>query len=147
MSVYRSDWKVELLGAFALHEKGTKPKRSQKNADDVFTYPYVDIQAFEKGIVKEYTDGHKCVLCEENDFLMVWDGSRSGYVGKAIKGALGSTLMKISFPGIETDYAYYFLQSKYLEINTRAKWPIETMLNQDKTQKVNKFKWKKNSQL
>ena len=52
---------------------------------------------------------------------MVWDGSRSGYVGKAIKGALGSTLMKISFPGIETDYAYYFLQSKYLEINTRAK--------------------------
>ncbi len=121
MSVYRSDWKVELLGAFALHEKGTKPKRSQKNADDVFTYPYVDIQAFEKGIVKEYTDGHKCVLCEENDFLMVWDGSRSGYVGKAIKGALGSTLMKISFPGIETDYAYYFLQSKYLEINTRAK--------------------------
>ena len=121
MSVYRSDWKVERLGAFALHEKGTKPKRSQKNADDVFTCPYVDIQAFEKGIVKEYTDGHKCVLCEKNDFLMVWDGSRSGYVGKAIKGALGSTLMKISFPGIETDYAYYFLQSKYLEINTRAK--------------------------
>ena len=61
------------------------------------------------------------MLCKENDFLMVWDGSRSGYVGKAIKGALGSTLMKISFPGIETDYAYYFLQSKYLEINTRAK--------------------------
>ena len=121
MNGYRSDWKVERLGDFALHEKGTKPKRSQKNANDVFTCPYVDIQAFEKGIVKEYTDGHKCVLCEENDFLMVWDGSRSGYVGKAIKGALGSTLMKISFPGIETDYAYYFLQSKYLEINTRAK--------------------------
>ena len=57
MSVYRSDWKVERLGDFALHEKGTKPKRSQKNADDVFSCPYVDIQAFEKGIVKEYTDG------------------------------------------------------------------------------------------
>ncbi|NTV07634.1 MAG: hypothetical protein HGA81_03390, partial [Chlorobium limicola] len=121
MTIYRSDWKIERLGDFALHEKGSKPKRSQKNADDVFTYPYVDIQAFEKGIVKEYTDGQKCVLCEENDFLMVWDGSRSGYVGKAIIGALGSTLMKISFPGIETDYAYFFLQSKYLEINSRAK--------------------------
>ncbi len=121
MTVYRADGKVERLGDFALHEKGSKPKRSQKNADDVFTYPYVDILAFEKGIVKEYTDGKKCVLCEENDFLMVWDGSRSGYVGKAITGALGSTLMKISFPGIETDYAYYFLQSKYLEINSRAK--------------------------
>ncbi|TLU88616.1 MAG: restriction endonuclease [Chlorobium sp.] len=121
MTDYRSDWSVQRLGDFALHEKGSKPKRSQKNADDIFKYPYVDIQAFEKGIVKEYTDGNKCVFCEENDFLMVWDGSRSGYVGKAIKGALGSTLMKISFPGIETDYAYYFLQSKYLEINTRAK--------------------------
>jgi type I restriction enzyme S subunit len=52
---------------------------------------------------------------------MVWDGSRSGYVGKAIKGALGSTLVKLNFPDIENNYAYYFLQSKFLDINTRAK--------------------------
>ncbi len=52
---------------------------------------------------------------------MVWDGSRSGYVGKAIKGALGSTLVRLKFPNIDTNYAYYFLQSKYIEINTRAK--------------------------
>ena len=121
MTECRSNWKTERLGAFALYEKGRKPTRSQNNPDDVFKYPYVDIQAFEKRIVKEFTDGFRCVLCEENDFLMVWDGSRSGYIGKAIKGALGSTLMKISFPEIETDYAYYFLQSKYLEINKRAK--------------------------
>jgi type I restriction enzyme S subunit len=42
-------------------------------------------------------------------------------VGKAIKGALGSTLVKLKFPNIDTSYAYYFLQSKYIEINTRAK--------------------------
>ena len=52
---------------------------------------------------------------------MVWDGSRSGYVGKAIKGALGSTLVKLNFPNMYNNYAYYFLQSKYLDINTRAK--------------------------
>ena len=56
-------------------------------------------------------------MCEEGDFLMVWDGSRSGYIGKAIKGAL----VKLDFPDINNDYAYYFLQSKYIEINTRAK--------------------------
>ena len=60
-------------------------------------------------------------MCKEDDFLMVWDGSRSGLVGKAIRGALGSTLMKLNFPRIENNFAYYFLQSKFTEINTRAK--------------------------
>ena len=52
---------------------------------------------------------------------MVWDGSRSGLVGKGLNGALGSTLVRINFPRIENNYAFYFLQSKYLEINTRTK--------------------------
>ena len=81
----------------------------------------MDIEAFEKGVIKSYTDGVKCVLCDEDDFLMVWDGSRSGLVGKGIKGALGSTLVRISLPDINNLYAYYFLLSKYKEINTRAK--------------------------
>ena len=52
---------------------------------------------------------------------MVCDGSRFGLIGKGIKGALGSTLMKINFPGIENHFAYYFLKSKYLEINSKPK--------------------------
>lgn len=114
-------WVIERLGNFVISEKGKKPKNSSKEKSDKCHLPYVNIQAFEKNIVEEYTDGVGCVLCEEDDFLMVWDGSRSGYIGKAIKGALGSTLVKINFPGIVNDYAYYFLLSKYLQINTRAK--------------------------
>lgn len=114
-------WCVERLGDFVISEKGKKPKNISKVKTKTHQLPYVNIQAFEKNIVQEYTDGVGCVLCEENDFLMVWDGSRSGYIGKAIKGALGSTLVKINFPGIVNDYAYYFLLSKYLQINTRAK--------------------------
>ena len=121
MASYRCEWRVERLGDFAFHEKGKKPMRSQKISNDVYQYPYVDIEAFEKGIIKEYADGEKCVFCENDDFLMVWDGSRSGYIGKSIQGVLGSTLMKLSFPGIDKDYAYYFLRSKFIEINTRAK--------------------------
>ena len=52
---------------------------------------------------------------------MVWDGSRSGLVGKGMNGALGSTLVRINLSGIENNYAYHFLTSKYQEINTRAK--------------------------
>ena len=114
-------WEIKRLGDVATSEKGKKPKNQSNEKTDEFCYPYVDIEAFEKGIIKSYTDGVKCVLCDENDFLMVWDGSRSGLVGKGIKGALGSTLVRISLPNVKNLYAYYFLLSKYKEINTRAK--------------------------
>ncbi len=115
------DWKWVKLGKYVVSVKGKKPKRISKEKTKECSIPYVNIKAFEKNIIDEYTDGAGCALCEEGDFLMVWDGSRSGYVGKAIKGALGSTLVKLNFPDIENNYAYYFLQSKFIEINTRAK--------------------------
>lgn len=114
-------WKVVKVGEYVISVKGKKPKRVSPIKTEVCSIPYVNIKAFEKGVIDEYTDGVGCILCEEGDFLMVWDGSRSGYVGKAIKGALGSTLVKLKFPNIDINYAYYFLQSKFIEINTRAK--------------------------
>lgn len=114
-------WTVAKLGNLVITEKGKKPKRVSKEKTEECSIPYVNIKAFEKNIIDEYTDGVGCVICEDDDFLMVWDGSRSGYVGKAIKGALGSTLVRIKLPLLNQDYVYYFLQSKFIEINTRAK--------------------------
>ncbi|MCO5292613.1 MAG: restriction endonuclease subunit S [Chitinophagaceae bacterium] len=114
-------WAIAKLGELVITEKGKKPKRISKDKTKECSIPYVNIKAFEKNIIDEYTDGLGCVLCEDDDFLMVWDGSRSGYVGKAIKGALGSTLVRIKLPLMNQDYVYYFLQSKFIEINTRAK--------------------------
>jgi type I restriction enzyme S subunit len=114
-------WKLVEVGEYVISIKGKKPKRISPVKTKECNVPYVNIKAFEKNIIDEYTDGVGCALCEEDDFLMVWDGSRSGYVGKAIKGALGSTLVKLNFPNINKNYAYYFLQSKFVEINTRAK--------------------------
>lgn len=115
------DWKWVKLGEYVISVKGKKPKRVSLEKTQECSIPYINIKAFEKKIIDEYTDGVGCVLCNDGDFLMVWDGSRSGYVGKAIKGALGSTLVKLNFPDIENNYAYYFFQSKFLDINTRAK--------------------------
>ncbi|MFM2017536.1 MAG: hypothetical protein RL007_1192 [Bacteroidota bacterium] len=109
------------LGDIVSSQKGKKPKRISDIQTKDCSLPYVNIKAFERGLIEEYTDGVGCVICEDGDFLMVWDGSRSGYVGKGIKGALGSTLVKLNFPDIDNNYAYYFLQSKFIEINTRAK--------------------------
>ena len=114
-------WELVRLGDFVISKKGKKPKAISNEKKGKFKIPYVNIKAFEKNIVNEYTDGVGCVFCEDGDFLMVWDGSRSGYIGRAIKGALGSTLTKLVFPGIVDAYAFYYLRSKFIEINTRAK--------------------------
>ena len=122
-SVYKNPkfWEVVKLGAFVESAKGKKPRSQVVEKSESHSLPYVDIQAFEEGIVGSWTDGEGCQICHESDFLMVWDGSRSGLVGKGMKGVLGSTLVRINFPSMENQYAYYFLQSKYQQINTRAK--------------------------
>lgn len=116
-----SSWAAVKLGDFVENEKGKKPKNESKTETASHPFPYVDIQAFEENVVRTWTDGVGCRLCYETDFLMVWDGSRSGLVGKGMNGALGSTLVRIYFPSMVNDYAFYFLQSKYQQINTRAK--------------------------
>jgi type I restriction enzyme S subunit len=121
MSDLPSSWAVVKLGDFVENEKGKKPKNESKIETTSHSLPYVDIQAFEEKVVRTWTDGVSCRLCYETDFLMVWDGSRSGLVGKGMNGALGSTLVRIYFPSMVNEYAFYFLQSKYQQINTRAK--------------------------
>ncbi|WP_305909725.1 restriction endonuclease subunit S [Methylomarinum sp. Ch1-1] len=114
-------WESVKLGQFVENEKGKKPKKQTAEKTAESSLPYVDIEAFDEGNIKSWTDGEGCRICYESDFLMVWDGSRSGLVGKGMHGALGSTLVRINFPGMNNQYAYYFLLSKYQEINTRAK--------------------------
>lgn len=108
------------LGTILHMEKGKKPKKQSKKIVDGFL-PYVDIKAFEKGIVNSYASPEKCVLCDDGDLLIVCDGSRSGLTGRAIKGVVGSTLSKISADGLTTEYLRYFIQSQYTLLNTQKK--------------------------
>ena len=87
------------LGTILHMEKGKKPQKQSKEIKTDFL-PYVDIKAFEKGIVDNYAYPEKCVLCGDGDLLIVCDGSRSGLTGRAIKGIVGSTLSKISADGL-----------------------------------------------
>ena len=116
-----NSWVAVKLGDFVENEKGKKPKNESKTETASYSLPYIDIQAFEENVIRTWADGVGCRLCYKTDFLMVWDGSRSGLVGKGMQGALGSTLVRIYFPSMVNDYAFYFLQSKYQQINTRAK--------------------------
>ena len=113
---------MELIefGSIAHIKKGKKPTHQTLEPQSGFG-PYVDIEAFETGDIKAYTDGEKCLPCQRGDILIVCDGSRSGYVGRAINGYVGSTLAVISADGMSPDYLYYFLQGKYALLNTKKK--------------------------
>ena len=112
--------KLVELGTILHMDKGKKPQKQQEKYKEGYL-PYVDIQAFEEGIIKSYADPQKCLLCEDGDLLIVCDGSRSGLTGRAIKGVVGSTLSKISADGLCTEYLQYFIQSKYTLLNIRKK--------------------------
>ena len=98
------------FGTISHIKKGKKPLRQTDKPQDGYM-PYVDIDAFETGNIKMYTDGEKCLSCKVGDILIVCDGSRSGFVGKAIDGYVGSTLAIISADGMSQEYLYYFLQA------------------------------------
>jgi type I restriction enzyme, S subunit len=96
--------------------KGKKPSRL---APDNLRYsiPYINIKAFEKGIISQYTDGQNSRLCQPDDILIVWDGARCGLVGRGVAGAIGSTLAKLEIKGLLPSFVFYFLQSQYKRIN------------------------------
>lgn len=109
------------LSEIARSTKGKKPKSVSKEKTDGFEIPYVDIKAFEKGIINNYTDGENCTFCKPDDVLIVWDGARCGFVGRGVEGAIGSTLAKISSEKYTNDFLFYFLQSKYKVLNSNPR--------------------------
>lgn len=118
------------FGSIMNMAKGKKPANQSPEKRDGFM-PYVDIKAFETNTVENYTDDVKCLPCNEGDILIVCDGSRSGLVGKAINGYVGSTLAKITADGMTQNYLYYFLQGKYALLNTKKKGTGTPHLNPD----------------
>ncbi len=113
---------IKKLGEVCTYSKGKKPSILKDAKIKDCTVPYINIKAFEKGIISEYTNGVKCNICNDDDLLMVWDGARCGLVGKAKKGAVGSTLMKIlPKENIHKEYLYHFISSKFWTLNTKPK--------------------------
>lgn len=108
------------FGSISHLKKGKKPLRCL-DKPQIGYKPYVDIEAFETGSIKHFTNGENCLSCHDGDILIVCDGSRSGFVGIAIEGYVGSTLSIITADGMSNKYLYYFLQGKYPLLNTKMK--------------------------
>jgi len=114
-----NNWVWVNLGNVVGSVKGKKPKELLKSREKE-TIPYVTINYMTTGENAEtqylYKNQSK-VECKPTDILMVWDGARSGLVGKGVSGEVGSTLVKLNNIGLCSNYLYYFLKSKYNFIN------------------------------
>ncbi len=116
-------WKLNKLGDKSLFDvkKGKKPMHLSKIQKNNYL-PYLDIKAFEKNIFQQFASTNDGVVCDYDDILLVWDGSRSGLVGYNQKGLVGSTIMKLHIKDqIISKYLYYFLKSKYKTLNENTR--------------------------
>lgn len=113
-------WCKEKIEKIFLHKKGKKPKYlSEEIFEDAV--PYLDIKAFEKGNIRRYADAKSSNLIDTDSIGIVWDGARSGWVGKGVKGAIGSTITRLTPIDMNLDYVFRFLQLKYKYINTNVR--------------------------
>ena len=69
----------------------------------------------------------------EDDLVIVWDGARSGLVGKGQNGILGSTLKKLTlkstFSKAILPYCYFFLQQQYSYVNRMGRGSVINNVN------------------
>lgn len=122
MSELPDGWVLEKLGRNVSYKKGKKPNTLYEENVANKLVPYLDIQALEKGVFRNFADPSSVNLLDEQSIAMVWDGARSGWISKGIKGGLGSTVAALTPNNFEVDFLFYFLKSKfeYLNSNTRG---------------------------
>ncbi|MEK4836531.1 restriction endonuclease subunit S [Bacillus sp. FSL L8-0152] len=103
--------------------KGKKPKQLFDLPIDEFTKPYVLAEAFDSKEYSNFTDDTSCKICEEEDVLLLWDGSRAGRVAIGLSGYIGSTIAALKLKNknfINPLFLYYNLKFKndYIAKNT-----------------------------
>lgn len=133
MTELPQNWIEKELGKFVTHKKGTKPDNLYRKSHENYV-PYIDIKAFEKNIIEQYTEKATAKLTKPNNILVVWDGARAGLVGIApCEGAIGSTLVDIESQSddIDNKYLYHFLSSKYQYINSKPRGSGTPHVNPD----------------
>jgi len=125
-----ANWIAAHLSDAVIYGKGKKPKKlSTTHGKDMV--PYINIKAFERGIIDEYADIPSSKLIDWEDILVVWDGARFGLTGMGMEGAAGSTLMVLKPVLCSTKYIYSFINRNYSHINSKPKGTGTPHVNPD----------------
>ena len=106
-------WKIYKLKNIISKRKGKRPNNLFENKIDEKFIPYLSVNYLRGNELPKWCskeDNNK-VEVNENEILMIWDGSYSGNVFTGFNGALSSTMAKLKC-GKETNNKYLFYQLK-----------------------------------
>lgn len=120
MTEYPKNWHHLPLSEVIQIQKGKKPFNLGSH-NELRVVPYINIAAFETKVIAEYAPIQDVPECNMSDTLLVWDGARAGLSGRGVAGYIGSTLAKITSDLTTPEYLFYFINSKYDELNSRTK--------------------------
>ena len=112
------EWELVKFSERCLIIKGKKPQKIYEEQIDG-SKPYLLVEHMSGG-QKFYTDDQSVPVCNEQDTLLIMDGSRSGLVFTGYAGAIGSTFgaVRPKDEMIISRFVYYFLQTKYSLLQT-----------------------------
>lgn len=118
------EWSQTQLKYISSISKGKKAKEDYQDFKEGMI-PYLSMEYLRNQTESPsfvFEDDSNVVLVDENDLLILWDGSKAGEIVKAKKGALSSTMGKIHLESqlLQSSFLAYYLKyaEQYIQANT-----------------------------
>ncbi|MDI3483804.1 MAG: type restriction enzyme subunit [Methanobacteriaceae archaeon] len=108
------DWDVVKLEDVVKFLKGKKPKKLSEEPFEG-ALPYLTAECLRsQGKKTKFADCKDCVLVNDGEILLLWDGSNAGEFFKGFEGVLASTMVKLVFDEehILPNFLFYLLKTK-----------------------------------
>lgn len=117
-------WRVAKMGETVRLTKGRKPANLLKSPikDGL---PYLTAEYFRSNIPEQFVPRdilNTVEICEADDVVLIWDGSKAGQVFTGLKGVLASTMVKLepATDDLARSFLYFFLLTQFETLNSQT---------------------------
>lgn len=118
------EWRVVKLGEVIRSVKGRKPPMIVETPlmDGL---PYLTAEYFRSNVANQFVPKeflNSGEICEKNDVVLIWDGSKAGQVFTGLKGVLASTMVRLEpkTGNIERTFLYFYLLTQFEILNSQT---------------------------
>ncbi len=118
------EWRVVKLGEVVKLIKGEKPNRlltvPEKGALPYLTANFFRTRIPEKFVPKD--ESKKLPVCNPEDLVMIWDGSKAGQIFTGLRGVLASTMVRLDpiVENLDKLFMYMFLITQFEFLNSQT---------------------------
>ena len=101
------DWSEVKLKYLAKVNKGILPKILVSEPEDNLP-PYLSMDYLRGAAAEVWVKDKDAVIVEDNELLILWDGSNAGEFLESRKGIISSTVAHISFSNINKNFTKFY---------------------------------------